>query len=188
MWEDPANQFGGKWVMFTRGGALLDSAWANLSMALVGEMLDSEDKLCGLVVSARPRLDRIQLWTRDCHDVEYLNGLAKRMLDTLNLDPRDMENISLEFQPHSSSLKADPALMKISLPVIANRSVSMATVGGQALRRVPSSSGGSFPAPPANGLAVPVPMRRAGSAGANPFAGPLGATRRAVSTTVDGSA
>lgn len=181
-------------------------------MAMVGEMLDSEDKICGLVVSARPKLDRIQVWTRSADDVEFLNTLAQRMLDTLALDPREMENISLEFQPHATGVKADPKLMKIQPPPVSvSRSVSLANVAGPNaphLRRSPSSPGGAFGSPahaaasgphgsshlanPLNGS--PVSMRRSGSAGANAFSGTmggnafsgtLGAARRLVSTTPD---
>jgi len=118
MWEDPANKNGGKWVMFVRGLELLDSAWAYLAMALVGEMLDSEDKVCGIVVSTRPKIDRIQIWTRTADDIEYLNGLAQRILDTLGLEGRDKDNISLEFQVSTSSITPrDITLKLVAQPV-----------------------------------------------------------------------
>ena len=64
MWEDPANATvrfrlvfpimttnasadslqGGKWVVLFRSAPhLLDASWANLTMALVGEILDPDD-------------------------------------------------------------------------------------------------------------------------------------------------
>lgn len=91
--------------------------------------------------------------------------------------------------------------MHIALPNMVNRSASLAgftSPGGHQLRRNPSSPGANgFGGPPAPGHASllaaplngsPVPMRRSGSEGANAFSGPLGAPRRLVSTTADGSA
>jgi translation initiation factor 4E len=191
MWEDPANKAGGKWVMFIRGAQLLDSVWAFLAMALVGDMIDTEDKVCGLVVSARPKMDRIQVWTRTADDVEYLNGLAQRMLDTLGLGPGETENISLEFQvsrdnhdvyvvqllthqPHAAGVKADPKLMKIQPPAVAvSRSISLANIGNPNapphLRRSPSSPGTPFGPSPAHGA----PTTNGGPHGSSHLSSPL---------------
>lgn len=98
LWEDPANKNGGKWVMLVRGQqSLVDSIWSNLSMALVGQVLDPMDSVCGIVVSARPKMDRIQVWTRGRDDHPALNALANRIMSVMALEPRELEGISLEF-------------------------------------------------------------------------------------------
>lgn len=98
LWEDPANKNGGKWVMLVRGQqSLVDSIWSNLSMALVGQVLDPMDSVCGIVVSARPKMDRIQVWTRGRDDYPALNALANRIMSAMALEPRELEGISLEF-------------------------------------------------------------------------------------------
>ena len=33
-------------------------------MALVGEQFDEADEICGVVASARPKQDKLSLWTR----------------------------------------------------------------------------------------------------------------------------
>lgn len=105
MWEDPANANGGKWILLFRSSpsapsAVLDTAWANLTMALVGEMLDPEDQVCGIVASNRPKIDRLQIWTRTRDDsfVEKLNALGKRVVEYMALEGREVESMSMEFQ------------------------------------------------------------------------------------------
>lgn len=97
MWEDPANASGGKWVLTMKNNPLLlDRCWAWAAMGLIGEELDEADELCGLVVSLRAKVDRIQLWTRSKDDIEKLNAIAKRMVKILDISEAD--NIGLEFQ------------------------------------------------------------------------------------------
>lgn len=67
-------------------------------MALVGEVLDPEDEVCGVVASTRPKIDRLQVWTRGRDDVNQINALGKRIIDTLALEGRETENMSMEFQ------------------------------------------------------------------------------------------
>jgi len=66
-------------------------------MALVGDILDPADQVCGIVASTRPKVDRIQVWTRGRDDVE-INAVGQRILESLELDPREMEAVSMEFQ------------------------------------------------------------------------------------------
>jgi translation initiation factor 4E len=97
MWEDPANANGGKWVLTMKNNPqLLDRCWAWAAMALVGEELDEGDEICGVVVSLRAKVDRLQVWTRSKEDVEKLNGIAKRMSKILDVSEAD--GINLEFQ------------------------------------------------------------------------------------------
>jgi translation initiation factor 4E len=87
---------GGKWVILFRNSPyLLDQAWANLTMALVGEILDPDDEVCGVVASTRPKIDRVQVWTRDREDVDKINSIGKRIVEIIR---RQAETMSLEFQ------------------------------------------------------------------------------------------
>jgi translation initiation factor 4E len=113
MWEDPSNAKGGKWVVLFRSCPhLLDWAWANLTMGLIGDVLDEEDQVTGVVGSCRPKMDRIQIWTRgrglddgkdgDVSDgggqgVKDLNDLGRRIWEMMRLEG-EVENVSIEFQ------------------------------------------------------------------------------------------
>jgi translation initiation factor 4E len=97
MWEDKANENGGKWVLTMKNNpALLDRCWNWLAMALVGEELEDGDEICGAVVSLRTKVDRIQLWTRSKDDVDRLNGIGKKLVKLLDISEAD--NIGLDFQ------------------------------------------------------------------------------------------
>jgi hypothetical protein len=123
MWEDPANAHGGKWVLTMKNTpALLDRCWAWTAMALVGEELEDGDEICGVVVSLRAKVDRIQIWTRSKEDVEKLNGIAKRLVKVLDISEAD--SIGLEFQvrvrypalPARSAKRARSTTRRTALP------------------------------------------------------------------------
>ncbi|KAJ7595899.1 translation initiation factor eIF 4e-like domain-containing protein [Mycena floridula] len=98
MWEDPANENGGKWVLTMKNNpVLLDRCWSWLAMALVGQELEgTDDEICGAVVSLRSKVDRIQVWTRGKEEVEKLNGIGKRLVKLLDIGEGD--GVGLEFQ------------------------------------------------------------------------------------------
>lgn len=53
MWEDPANERGGKWVFNVRNTEkqLLGHYWENLVLGLIGETVDASDEITGAVVA-----------------------------------------------------------------------------------------------------------------------------------------
>ena len=92
---------GGKWVVLLRNAPhLMDFAWANLVMGLIGNTLDPDDAVCGIVASSRPKVDRVQLWTRSRADADAdsLNALGQRIMDCMGLDANDQSAMSIEFQ------------------------------------------------------------------------------------------
>lgn len=126
MWEDPANANvsfppfwtigetlltlqGGKWVVLFRSAPhLLDHAWANLTMSLVGEVLDPKDEVCGVVASTRPKIDRIQVWTRSRDTPSLINALGKRIIDCIGLEGKELEAMSMEFQFNANHASPPP--------------------------------------------------------------------------------
>ncbi|WWC91014.1 uncharacterized protein L201_005954 [Kwoniella dendrophila CBS 6074] len=126
MWEDPSNANGGKWViLFRNSPSTLDVAWANLTMALVGEILDDEDEVCGIVSSNRPKIDRIQIWTRSRDDHDKLNKLGRKILEIMNLDGRDRESMSMEYQYSATNSHPPSGLfLHIPFPAAPTRSTS----------------------------------------------------------------
>lgn len=69
-------------------------------MGLIGNTLDPTDEVCGVVASARPKVDRISLWTRSRADAdaESLNALGHRMKECMGLEDGDQNSVSIEFQ------------------------------------------------------------------------------------------
>jgi translation initiation factor 4E len=71
-------------------------------MAVAGERLDDGDEVCGLVMSRRPKGDRIALWVKSANKDNQLLEIGRRMLEELNLMTA---NIELNFQPHSQAIR-----------------------------------------------------------------------------------
>ncbi|KJE97674.1 eukaryotic initiation factor iso4E [Capsaspora owczarzaki ATCC 30864] len=65
VWEDSANNKGGKWLInVNRKTARLDEMWLNTMLGLIGENFEVQDEITGAVCSLRPKGDRVALWTR----------------------------------------------------------------------------------------------------------------------------
>ncbi|KAL7414950.1 translation initiation factor eIF 4e-like domain-containing protein [Mrakia frigida] len=149
IFEDPANEKGGKWVLTMRGhrASTLDDAWRETILCLVGEALESgssedeEDEICGAVVSVRAKADRIQLWIKSKDPVNLVNGIGKRFVKALGLDkeggrPAEEGSFSLEFQYNQGS--APPISKYITLS--SSTSASLARPGVKGAWRTNSSS------------------------------------------------
>ena len=80
----------------------MDLAWAQLTMGLIGGMLDPDNAVTGIVASNRAKIDRVQVWTRSKGDsdaeAEAINALGRRISECLALSGRDLELFSMEFQ------------------------------------------------------------------------------------------
>ncbi|GFZ47218.1 hypothetical protein JCM24511_04961 [Saitozyma sp. JCM 24511] len=125
MWEDPANAHGGKYTLLFRSPHLLDLAYANLTMALIGDVLDPENEVCGIVASPRPKVDRIQVWTRG-RERGRINEIGRRVWEGMGLEVAERGAASMEFQYNASNSQPPPN-MYLHIP-FATRSISLAGV------------------------------------------------------------
>jgi translation initiation factor 4E len=88
LWEDEANQKGGKWMVRLRKG-LASEKWESLILALIGDSTGIGDEICGCVASIRYQEDIIAVWNRDgnkkmdffcfCFCLQFLFFLQLRM-------------------------------------------------------------------------------------------------------------
>lgn len=100
MWEDPANSKGGSWTMlFGRQSnpEFINKCWTSLQCAAVGEMLDPDDDICGVVLNRRGRGDRMSVWVREVKDKQRNEEIRKCLDDLLNLTS---ERVTVEFTLH----------------------------------------------------------------------------------------
>lgn len=108
MWEDAANANGGKWILQIKTGSaggreILDKYWENTLLALIGETLDVEDDICGVVISRRKGNDKIALWNRKKNNDEVILEIGRKMRMILDIqDP----SIKLGYQCHEDSLNS----------------------------------------------------------------------------------
>jgi translation initiation factor 4E len=144
MWEDEANANGGKWVLTMKNNpALLDRCWQWLAMALVGQDLEDGDEICGVVVSLRSKVDRIQLWTRSKDDIERLNAIGKKLV--AKLDVSEADGIGLEFQYNTDDRPPPNKFLSIqALPNTSYRSSFQQTPGGSTPTSATPMGGGAF--------------------------------------------
>lgn len=117
MWEDPGNMKGGKWVLLLRGGDknLSDVVWENVVLGLIGETLDSEDEICGAVMSRRKAGDRIAVWNKNRENETAVLTVGRKLKSLFGLDPN---KVQVSYQSHEDSLKtgasySNPARYKI---------------------------------------------------------------------------
>ncbi|XP_073993215.1 eukaryotic translation initiation factor 4E homologous protein [Rhodnius prolixus] len=101
MWEDEANQRGGKWIVRLRKG-LASRCWENLVLAMLGEQFMVGQEICGAVVSIRFQEDIICVWNRTASDQATTARIRDTMRRVLNLPT----NTVLEYKTHNDSLKS----------------------------------------------------------------------------------
>ncbi|KAJ1930288.1 eukaryotic translation initiation factor 4E [Tieghemiomyces parasiticus] len=104
MWEDPANEHGGRWVHFMqRRPAEGNEMWLHTLLALIGENFDNEEDICGVVFANRRSQFRISLWTRVASDSDIVLNIGRQMRTFLNLPSQ----VKLEFSEHETA-NAEP--------------------------------------------------------------------------------
>ncbi|KDR09888.1 eukaryotic translation initiation factor 4E type 2 isoform X2 [Zootermopsis nevadensis] len=101
MWEDEANQRGGKLILRLRKG-LASRCWENLVLAMLGEQFMVGEEICGAVVSIRYQEDIISVWNKTASDSSTTARIRDTLRRVLNLPP----NTILEYKTHNDSLKA----------------------------------------------------------------------------------
>lgn len=105
-WEDKNNERGGKWVIsITKHKPrqdIIDEVWLNCLLAVIGEALcEYSDAVCGVVVSLRPKQDRIALWTRNADNSEQTVAIGRKFKEALGLPPEE----KIGFQVHDDAKK-----------------------------------------------------------------------------------
>eukprot|EP00667_Euglena_gracilis_P011909 EG_transcript_12176 len=112
MWEDAANEKGGKWVVTLSSkedGSRLDDMWELLVLSMIGEYLDDgatesgkdiQSQICGAVLSKRKAGHRISVWTRDRENQASLKNIGLRLRTILKLP----EKAQMEYQSHAEAL------------------------------------------------------------------------------------
>jgi len=95
MWEDPQNKNGGKWtynspVRNRRGD--LDDMFIDLMLMLIGEAGGEVSDDCnGMVLSIRPRGDRLALWTRTTAEDGKIRAAGNMMKEYLRLPSNQLD-------------------------------------------------------------------------------------------------
>ena len=62
---------------------------------------DHHEEICGLVVSVRPKNDRLSLWTKTAINRPLAEAIGRKFKEVLGLDA----GWSIGFQPHSDAIR-----------------------------------------------------------------------------------
>ncbi|KAK3094739.1 hypothetical protein FSP39_005620 [Pinctada imbricata] len=100
MWEDTANNRGGKWIVRLKKG-LASRCWENLILAMLGEQFMVGEEICGAVISIRYQEDILSLWNRTAYDQVTTSKIRDTLKRVLNLPP----NTIMEYKTHNDSIK-----------------------------------------------------------------------------------
>eukprot|EP00668_Euglena_longa_P002490 GGOE01002904.1.p1 GENE.GGOE01002904.1~~GGOE01002904.1.p1 ORF type:complete len:216 (+),score=59.51 GGOE01002904.1:30-650(+) len=112
MWEDAANEKGGKWVITLQAKedlSRLDDLWELLLLSMIGEYLDDgstesgkdiQSQICGAVFSRRKAGHRISVWTRDRENQPALKNVGLRLRTILKLS----DKTQIEYQSHADAI------------------------------------------------------------------------------------
>ncbi|KAL3625494.1 hypothetical protein CASFOL_030948 [Castilleja foliolosa] len=100
LWEDSANCNGGKWIIRFKK-SVSGRFWEDLVLALVGGQLDSDDNICGVVLSIRVNEDILSVWSRNASDRQAVMGLRDAIKRHLKLP----QNYVMDYKPHDASLR-----------------------------------------------------------------------------------
>ncbi|VDI04363.1 eukaryotic translation initiation factor 4E type 2-like isoform X2 [Mytilus galloprovincialis] len=100
MWEDSANNKGGKWIVRLKKG-LGSRCWENLILAMLGEQFMVGEEICGAVISIRYQEDILALWNRTACDQVTTSRIRDTLKRILNLPP----NTIMEYKTHNDSIK-----------------------------------------------------------------------------------
>ncbi|KTW29772.1 hypothetical protein T552_00979 [Pneumocystis carinii B80] len=99
IFEDPANQDGGKWTLRLRKGIVV-RYWEQLVLAIVGDQFwNVGDELCGIVLSIRNSEDLISVWNKSSDNGRVSLKIRDLIKQILNL-PLDTV---LEYKGHKDS-------------------------------------------------------------------------------------
>eukprot|EP00808_Paulinella_micropora_P007724 g71789.t1 len=117
MWEDAANAAGGKWVVRLQGRdrQASNTIWINVLMALVGEILDTDNVICGVVLSKRRSADRVALWTKAISSKSAIVALGKN-LRSMMLQSTRINGAGLVFTYEKHKSTGSGSKHKVTLP------------------------------------------------------------------------
>ncbi|XP_060528463.1 eukaryotic translation initiation factor 4E1-like [Cylas formicarius] len=100
MWEDPANKHGGRWLITfdkkQRNTNLVDRCWLAVLLCMIGETFDNTDEICGAVVNARYRADKVGVWTAHRTNTDVVLDIGRKLKEKLPIS----DHAVLNYESH----------------------------------------------------------------------------------------
>lgn len=100
LWEDDANQEGGKWVIRLKKG-MANRCWEDTLLALIGDHFHLGEEICGLVISTKYQEDTLSVWNRTSNN----RTVILKIRDVLKKILRIPVNEALEYKAHNAAIR-----------------------------------------------------------------------------------
>lgn len=110
MWEDPANENGGKWSIQLKKKLEVDSIWLHTILNCIGENFYDEEndkdyntEITGVIVNIRKYQDKVNIWLKNKNNqksIDYIGNKIKSIMDELSIDI-EYDEIVITYQEHS---------------------------------------------------------------------------------------
>uniref|UniRef100_A0A7S4E0V1 Uncharacterized protein n=1 Tax=Lotharella globosa TaxID=91324 RepID=A0A7S4E0V1_9EUKA len=100
IWEDPANENGGEWVLRLKKGAA-SRVWEDLLLAVLSGAFGDDDEICGVVVSAKALEDKITIWNKTGADKDKVMMILAALQKILGIT----NAAAFEYLAHSNKIK-----------------------------------------------------------------------------------
>jgi len=95
VWEHASNRQGGKWTITLPSKRDRQTLWQELAMAFIGGEQFRDDCVTGIILSARPRHDSVQLW------VNRKSSISKEQI--LSIFSVKTDQWSIDYQYHDAN-------------------------------------------------------------------------------------
>ena len=113
LWEDSANDGGGRWYFrleksrhpaeCAQYNSQIQETWLYIILSLIGNTIDTDNLICGAVVSIRIRETRFMIWTR--------KGELLQIMDIGNALKKNLKYCTrLSYRKHSDRRRTTKAL------------------------------------------------------------------------------
>ncbi|CAH1117453.1 unnamed protein product [Phaedon cochleariae] len=116
MWEDKANNKGGRWLLSLEKKQRnndLDRYWLDIILCLIGEAFENSNEICGAVVNIRQKGDKIGIWTADAQNAAAVLEIGRKLKERLHINQRTM----LGYQVHKDTIEKTGSVSKYSYTV-----------------------------------------------------------------------
>lgn len=101
MWEDEANQKGGRWLITVNKNSkgALDRLWLDILLMMVGEAFENSHEICGAVINIRGKNNKISVWTANGTNELAVLEIGHKLKMLLHL-----QSHNLQYQLHADAM------------------------------------------------------------------------------------
>lgn len=104
MWEDDHNKNGGQWILRCSDRDQSMDFFNKLALSLIGGYFECHERLCGVVLTVKPKFNILSLWTKKMETGAYI-PVDMELRELLGFDFEDDDSVVLEWKEHEKAVK-----------------------------------------------------------------------------------